>query len=196
MIAKEFGLPLDAWMTGRRTLWETQLQEKCCCPHVESCYISCYATEPASQPASLLHWFEVNAVTLVPTQPAAHLIGLMSPLLSFPLFFFFFISSLLPLFPSPFSHFPIPSQLPDETGLMEAAGGHAGVWIPPRGAGGFILGSRHCQIDFCLPFLSSAGMALCLSESVFHCESENDNSFIRRYFIGYIFLTATRNLIL
>lgn len=94
MIAKEFGLPLDAWMTGRRTLWETQLQEKCCCPHVESCYISCYATEPASQPASLLHWFEVNAVTLVPTQPAAHLIGLMSPLLSFPLFFFFFFLSL------------------------------------------------------------------------------------------------------
>lgn len=72
--------------THRLIKW---LQKKRCCPHVGSisCYISSYATtQPASQPASLLHWFEVNAETLVPTQPAAHLIGLRSPLLSFLLF--------------------------------------------------------------------------------------------------------------
>lgn len=152
------------------------------------------ASQPTSQSAALV-WGECSNTSANSACCTLNWPHVTAALFS-SLFFFIFISSLLPLFPSPFSHFPIPSQLPDETRLMEAAGGHAGVWILPRGAGGFILGSRHCQIDFCLPFLLSAGMALCLSESVFHCESENDNSFIRRYFIGYIFLTATRNLIL
>lgn len=42
-----------------------------------------------SQPASLLCWFEVNAVTPVQTQLTEHLIGLTSPLLSFFLCLFF-----------------------------------------------------------------------------------------------------------
>lgn len=116
-----------------------------------------------SKPASLLHWFEVNAVALVPAQPAAQLIGFVSLLLSFPLFFFNFLSW-LPLPPSPSSNSRLPSQLPYKTGLMEAEGGHVLVWILPWGAGGFIPGYFHCQIKFWLPFLLSAGMAFCLSE--------------------------------
>lgn len=48
-----------------------------------SSYISCYATEqPASQSASLLHRFEVNAVMLEPAPPAAQLISRVPKLLT------------------------------------------------------------------------------------------------------------------
>lgn len=61
-----------------------QLHKKVCFPPVEarSSYINCYATKhPARQAGSLLLWFEVNAVTPAPTQPAAQLIGPTSMLL-------------------------------------------------------------------------------------------------------------------
>lgn len=124
-------------MTGKcaKTLSETQLRNKVCHPPVESrhCYISCYATE---QPASLLRWFEVNAVTPLPAQPAGYLIGLTSPLLSFPVCFLAHPD--FPCFPalSVISHHPLSVVWWNgavRSVLMEAAAGHAGAWTLPWG---------------------------------------------------------------
>lgn len=91
---KKKSLPLFRHMndrkmhSGRNTLPEEMLLSPCGA-HKLLHNLLCNTT---SQPASLLHWFEVNAAALVPAQPAAQLIGFVSPLLSFPLFFFKFSS--------------------------------------------------------------------------------------------------------
>lgn len=85
-----------------------QLHKKVCFLPVEArnSYTSCYATKhPARQAGSLLLWFEVNAVTPAPTQPAAQLIDPTSMLLFVSSVCFPPGSSCHPLFPAPLCQF-------------------------------------------------------------------------------------------
>lgn len=111
------------------TLRETQiqLQKKVCSPPVESrsCYISCYATQQPVCCAGLrrtqLHQCQL--------QPAAQLIGLTSPLLSFPLICF----SPTSLVSRPFLSFCRPLSVLCAQRADWGSGRSCGVWILPRG---------------------------------------------------------------